>query len=204
MINEIALSMMLLTNRSEISELSKLIEKPIILQTSGDYFEAREKKKEIERKKEEEIRQKKLKEEEETRKHREKERKKKKVLEKKKKERESNSKSNKSKNSKRKGKRVEIIVSHYCSCERCNGKWTGYPTKSGKPYTVGKTIAVPEDLLGKKMYIEGYGMRECQDTGDSRHIRWIRKGEKVKIDMYVGSHSEVVRRGIVETYGYIY
>lgn len=110
--------------------------------------------------------------------------------------------SDKTNSSGRKGKRIEMVVTHYCPCKKCNGKWTGQPTTSGSGYTVGKTIAVPSDLLGKDIYIEGYGMRKGQDTGNA--IKWIEKGKKVKIDMYVSNHSEAMKKGVVYTYGYIY
>lgn len=100
-------------------------------------------------------------------------------------------------------KEVEIVVSHYCPCSKCNGKWTGQPTKLGTSMVAGRTVAGPVDILGKKIYVEGYGSRIVEDTGHEDYIRWIVPGKKLKIDMFVNSHSEAMKKGIVHTKGYI-
>ncbi|MEG0728253.1 MAG: 3D domain-containing protein [Anaerovoracaceae bacterium] len=97
------------------------------------------------------------------------------------------------------GREYDIEVTHYCPCTKCNGKWTGQPTTSGTGYTAGKTIAVPRDLLGKKIYIEGYGVRVGQDTGSA--IVWIDEGRKFRVDVFVSSHSEAMKKGRVQTKG---
>lgn len=73
----------------------------------------------------------------------------------------------------------EFAVVAYCPCEECCGKWAldrptdenGEPivyTASGARAEAGVTVAVDPDVipLGSKVYIEGLGWYEAQDTGN--------------------------------------
>lgn len=74
----------------------------------------------------------------------------------------------------------------YCSCAKCNGRWTGYPTAAGTDYQYGRTIAVDNRLipLGTWVYInipgEGWEKFRAEDTGSAI------KGNR--IDVYVGDN----------------
>lgn len=80
-------------------------------------------------------------------------------------------------------------LTSYCSCRRCNGRWTGYPTAAGTNYEYGRTIAVDRRVipLGTWVYInipgEGWQKFRAEDTGSAI------KGNR--IDVYVGdNHGE--------------
>ena len=80
-------------------------------------------------------------------------------------------------------------LTSYCSCSKCNGRWTGYPTAAGTDYQYGRTIAVDRRLipLGTWVYInipgEGWQKFRAEDTGSAI------KGNR--IDVYIGdNHSE--------------
>ena len=73
----------------------------------------------------------------------------------------------------------EFIVVAYCPCERCCGQWAlnrpldedGNPivyTASGEEAKAGVTVAVDPDVipLGTRIYIDGLGVYEAQDTGN--------------------------------------
>jgi 3D (Asp-Asp-Asp) domain-containing protein len=64
-------------------------------------------------------------------------------------------------------------ITFYCTCEKCNGKWHGYPTASGTDYVEGRTIAVDKSIikLGTKVKIKGWGTYVAEDTGvKGKHI----------------------------------
>lgn len=64
-------------------------------------------------------------------------------------------------------------ITFYCTCEKCNGKWYGYPTASGTDYVEGRTIAVDKSVikLGTKVKIKGWGTYVAEDTGvNGKHI----------------------------------
>lgn len=80
-------------------------------------------------------------------------------------------------------------LTSYCSCRRCNGRWTGYPTAAGADYQYRRTIAVDRRIipLGTWVYInipgEGWQKFRAEDTGSAI------KGNR--IDVYVGdNHGE--------------
>ena len=78
----------------------------------------------------------------------------------------------------------EFLLTAYCSCSICCGKWAGGPTASGVMPTAGRTIAVDKKVipLGTHVYIEGLGEFVAEDTGA------VIKGNC--IDVYMGSHTE--------------
>ena len=77
-------------------------------------------------------------------------------------------------------------LTSYCSCHKCNGRWTGYPTAAGTDYQYGRTIAVDKRLipLGTWVYInipgEGWQKFRAEDTGSAI------KGNR--IDVYIGDN----------------
>ena len=79
-------------------------------------------------------------------------------------------------------------ITHYCSCYYCCGGW-GNATASGRPATVGRTIAVDPRVipLGSKVIING-NVYIAEDTGGAI------KGNK--IDIYVSDHSTALRLGV--------
>lgn len=83
------------------------------------------------------------------------------------------------------------LITFYCVCLLCCGKTPRHPaygiTRSGNRVEVGVTVACDERLLGRAVWIEGMGVRFCDDTG-----RLVRGRH---IDVYVKSHAEGVRRG---------
>lgn len=91
--------------------------------------------------------------------------------------------------SSKKGKLIGTFeATHYCGCEICNGKWVGSPTASGKMPQVGRTIAVDTNVipLGTTVLADGKEY-VAEDTGSSV------KGNI--IDIFVGSHSEALKKG---------
>ena len=81
-------------------------------------------------------------------------------------------------------------ITHYCACTKCCGPNAQGITASGKPVEENKTIAVDPSVieLGSKVYIDGYGYMEAQDTGSAI------KGNI--IDVYVEDHQEALRMGV--------
>lgn len=81
-------------------------------------------------------------------------------------------------------------ITHYCNCSRCCGQWAGGPTASGVMPTVNHTVAVDKSVipLGSEVLINGT-VYIAEDTGVKGN--WI--------DIYVGSHSEALQRGMYTT-----
>lgn len=83
------------------------------------------------------------------------------------------------------------LVTFYDADKACTGKSPGHPaygiTRSGYRVREGVTVACDKSLLGKHVWIEGLGLRMCDDTG-----RLVR-GKHV--DVYVRSHAEAVKLG---------
>lgn len=116
-------------------------------------------------------------------------------------------KSNKQIQTASRGRKINIILTAYCSCEICTGKWSKYnKTAMGTTPSRGFTVATPRNLLGKYIYIKGFGWRKAEDTGNKNHIKWIDKNT-VRIDIYMGkdknAHKRAKQFGVVKTTGYI-
>lgn len=81
-------------------------------------------------------------------------------------------------------------ITHYCACTKCCGLNAQGITASGKRVEANKTIAVDPSVikLGSKVYIDGYGYMEAQDTGSAI------KGNI--IDVYVDDHQEALKMGV--------
>lgn len=88
-----------------------------------------------------------------------------------------------------------FTVTAYCPCERCNGRWTGQPTKLGTKMTAGRTIAVDPRVipLGSKVRMNGKEY-VAEDTGGAIKGR--------RIDLFADSHSEAMKFGkkLIEIY----
>lgn len=82
-------------------------------------------------------------------------------------------------------------ITHYCACTKCCGKNAQGITASGKKVEENKTIAVDPSVikLGSKVFIDGYGYMEAQDTGSAI------KGNI--IDVYIADHQEALNLGVV-------
>ena len=80
-----------------------------------------------------------------------------------------------------------MLLTAYCACIVCCGHTHGI-TKSGRPARVGITVACQGDMLNKKVYIEGLGIRTCDDTGS--------KITEDRIDVYFTSHKEALKFGV--------
>lgn len=87
------------------------------------------------------------------------------------------------------GPPILAILTYYCACAICCGQWAGAPTKSGVWPEPGWTLACPPALTARRalLWIDGVGVRQCEDTGKAIKGR--------RIDVYVESHGEAIRRG---------
>lgn len=79
-------------------------------------------------------------------------------------------------------------ISHYCSCSQCCGPYGGTTASGAKP-VAGRTIAVDRRVisLGSQVSINGH-VYTAEDTGGAI------KGNR--IDIFVSSHSEALRKGV--------
>ena len=89
-----------------------------------------------------------------------------------------------------------FIITAYCPCEKCCGKWADGITATGTTATEGRTIAVDPAVinLGSVVYFEGVdGLVSgyiAEDTGGAI------KGNK--IDLFFDSHQDALDWGIKE------
>ena len=86
---------------------------------------------------------------------------------------------------------VHVEVSHYTACRTETNDDPANTALMERP-VVGRTVAVSHDLkhlLGKTVYVEGYGVRRVNDL---MARRWERR-----IDVLVGSKEEARQRGVV-------
>lgn len=81
-------------------------------------------------------------------------------------------------------------ISHYCDCPICTKTPKGSKTASGTKPKEGRTIACDGKTLkmGDIVYIDGYGVYECQDRGSA-----ITNG---RIDIFVSDHEKAKKLGI--------
>lgn len=83
----------------------------------------------------------------------------------------------------------EFLLTSYCGCKKCNGKWAGEPGAYGLPLTTGRTIAVDKSVIPLGSWVEinvpgiGWQKFRAEDTGSAvigNHI-----------DVYIGeNHAE--------------
>ena len=62
---------------------------------------------------------------------------------------------------------TRLLITAYCACPICCGKWSDGITASGTSATAGRTIACDRKRyqMGTVLLIEGVGRRVCEDTG---------------------------------------
>ena len=93
-----------------------------------------------------------------------------------------------------KNKRVylgEFTITHYCSCELCNGSWVDMPAKNGEPLKENYTIAVDPKVIPLNSFVEINGKRyKACDTGSAI------KGNK--IDIFVDDHKRCYELGKIK------
>ena len=83
----------------------------------------------------------------------------------------------------------KFVITHYCNCSICCGRWASGKTASGTKPKAGKTIAADTSVipLGTKVKI-GKNNYITEDTGGAI------KGKR--IDIYCNSHAEALKKGI--------
>ena len=82
---------------------------------------------------------------------------------------------------------MDANISYYCNCEQCCGIWAGGLTSSGTVPTEGRTIAMDKRFpFGTEVEINGK-VYIVEDRGGAI------KGNK--IDVFVDSHAEALKRG---------
>ena len=86
--------------------------------------------------------------------------------------------------------RHQLLVTAYCRCPICCGKWSDGITASGSRATAGRTIACDRQKfpMGTVLMISGIGRRVCEDTGSAiigDHI-----------DEFVDSHEDALQLGL--------
>lgn len=96
------------------------------------------------------------------------------------------------------GRQIKVEVSHYCACSKCSEGYGGQ-TASGSGVYVGAIAAPAEFPLGTKMLIDG-NMYTVEDRGG--YI--VKTGDTYRIDIYVPSHSEAMRKGRYITTALVY
>jgi 3D (Asp-Asp-Asp) domain-containing protein len=82
----------------------------------------------------------------------------------------------------------DMVITHYCACEKCCGKYADGITATGTKATANKTIAVDPNVipLGSEVIIDGQ-LYIAEDTGGAI------KGNR--IDIFCDSHQEAINRG---------
>ena len=83
---------------------------------------------------------------------------------------------------------IDVVITAYCPCSKCNGNYVGQPTASGTPLVVGRTIAVDPKVipLGSYVVIDGHTY-VAEDTGSGI------KG--ARIDLLFATHEEALEWG---------
>lgn len=79
------------------------------------------------------------------------------------------------------------IVTAYCPCRKCCGKWANGYFANNEPVGGLAIAADPSIPFGTKMYIPGYGIAEVKDRGGAI------KGNK--LDVYFDTHRAAIEWG---------
>ena len=92
---------------------------------------------------------------------------------------------------------LEVEVTHYCPCEKCNGKNVGI-NAMGKPLAVGMVAMSSYYPFGTQIMINGilYTVEDRGGTGIENNIH--------RVDIFVSSHEEALRLGRYRTTAVIY
>ena len=95
------------------------------------------------------------------------------------------------------GQEMRLHITHYCGCTKCNGPNPGI-SATGKPLAVGMVATSSCYPFGTKIMIDGT-LYTVEDRGGSDI-----EGDETRIDIYVNSHEEALRKGRFWTTGIIY
>lgn len=90
----------------------------------------------------------------------------------------------------------EWRISHYCSCQKCCGKYSDGKFASNKPCYVGG-VACNWLPFGTKIKIDGK-LYTVEDRG-AKSIFGTKKNPKYAIDVYCASHVAALRNGVYYT-----
>ena len=92
---------------------------------------------------------------------------------------------------------LEVEVTHYCPCEKCNGKNAGI-NAMGKPLAVGLVAMSSHYPFGTQIMINGvlYTVEDRGGTGIESNIH--------RVDIFVPTHEEALRLGRYQTTAMIY
>ena len=93
---------------------------------------------------------------------------------------------------------IEVDVTHYCNCAKCNGKWAGGNTASGKIPAVGMVAMSSHYPFGTQIMIGGtmYTVEDRGGTGIENDIH--------RVDIFVPNHEMALRLGRFKTTAQIY
>lgn len=88
---------------------------------------------------------------------------------------------------------VHLAVITAYAPETVDPRWQGVARWTGAPPVVGYTVACPVEWARARVYIQGYGVRWCEDTPRDG---WY--GDKPHLDLFLGSRQEALQHGIRE------
>lgn len=80
------------------------------------------------------------------------------------------------------------LLTAYCICSICCGHWADGIAANGKPALPGHTVACDSQYLNQPVYIDGVGIRVCDDTGSAITGK--------RIDVLFDSHDEALEFGV--------
>lgn len=83
---------------------------------------------------------------------------------------------------------TNLVITAYCACSVCCGKWSGGPTASGVMPRQGVTAAANAFPFGTRLRIQGVGERVVQDRMSRRFPN--------RVDVFFDTHAEARRFGI--------
>ena len=87
-----------------------------------------------------------------------------------------------------KGTMTNLVITAFCACHLCCGKWSGGPTASGVMPKAGVTAAANAFPFGTRLRIEGVGERVVQDRMARRYSN--------RVDVFFATHEQAKRFGI--------
>lgn len=82
---------------------------------------------------------------------------------------------------------TNVVITAYCACTLCCGKWSGGPTASGKMPMQGITVAAPRSIpFGTRVIIDGKTYT-VQDR--------LAKKYDSRFDIYFNDHKQALKFG---------
>lgn len=86
---------------------------------------------------------------------------------------------------------VKALVTAYCPCKKCCGKYADGYTATGRPaYTRGIAVDPKRIPYGTKIFVPGYGLAEADDCGAA-----MKKSKMLHIDVRFPAHERAVKWG---------